>query len=200
MSTPVVKIGIVHYNTPEITKQLVESIRKNVDNYEICVVDNSDTKPLDRGLVDFYYQNVIDFTGYTDLKYCSYRHAKSIQWMLDNFSSNMWLFDSDTYLVKDFSDIIDEKYNVIGSTEVTKYLGVRIVPYFCYLNLPEGVKFLDEERFYKISHDDCFDTGGSLYQDLQLHKISFKEINIYDYVIHYGGQSIRTCRKIIRWN
>lgn len=195
--SPIIKIGIVHYNTPVITKLLIESIHDNVNNCQICVLDNSDTKPLDAKIPDIYIKDVLNFDKYQGRKYASYRHAKSVQWLLDNFSHEFVLFDSDTYLLKDFTPIIDRNYNIIGSAEISNHFGDwRIVPYFVYLNLPENYQFCDKFRFYNISHENRYDTGGSLYEDVQLRKLKFKEIDIYDYVIHYGGQSVKSLPRI----
>ena len=214
------QISIVNFNTTSMTNAALKSIRK-FSQLPIVVFDNSnrekfqlDSDITNTVVIDNTEGEVIDFK--TDLQqldakykipliikemhvkgnnFGSYKHCKTIQWLLDNCKhDNMILFDSDIVVLKDFVNIVDE--NVITSAEVfIKNMHYsRFLPFMQYFNCKmiknTSIKYFDESRMQDISKFYVgYDTGGSFYEDVKNKRLPVKQICLKDYILHYGAGS-----------
>ena len=203
-------IGIVHYNTPELTAALVRSIRKFTSGCHITVLDNSDKRPFEPSdgvsVLDNTRGQLVDFKAllgrYPDQQpTCndqgSAKHIASVDYLFDILTDGFVLMDSDILLKRDIGIFWDESVAWMGSAEPPRYsfMTPRLAPYLLWLNVPmlraHGIRFWHEGMAYKLSHsgEPYYDTGGSLYRDCTEARLPEHYINIYDYIEHYGSGS-----------
>lgn len=205
------KVGIVviNYNTNVLVNALIKSIKKNVKSidYDIIVFDNSTKEkfvcPKNARLIDNSKNNLIDFSKiisqtskvFSSNNYASYKHAMSIQFLLNILRYNDLIFlDSDVLLKKDI-DFIDQRYAVIADFP-DKKLKPRFIPFIMYINqkimCEKNIKYLDISRMHggaNIYNSYMYDTGCSFYEDIISFNLPIKRINYKNYVVHFGGGS-----------
>ena len=207
------KFCIVHYNTSELTSALIASIRKQVKNAKIYVMDNSDKERLNiRGLDIVYYNNTdgryINFDAeiekYPDRmlsrgaenNFSSAKHSMSIQKCIELINDDFILLDSDVLLKKNPYDIIDK--TKIFSGELLRYGKnnelCRVLPFICYINARMmkrlGLKYHDPRYMHGLrvtKEGDRYDTGANLYRVSK--DLPYKEVDIDEYIVHYRGGS-----------
>ena len=209
------KFCIVHYNTPELTACLCSSIKKQHDNPEIIIFDNSDKRPFKEMAELFgctYFDNtkgqLINFNAEivkhkrrmsydqkrSGCNFGSVKHSMSIQYLIDNLDESFILLDSDILLKKPI-DFIDENFacvsDIIIVNKRTRFS--RISPMLAYINVPlikkHKIRFFDANRMHSLDvrHFD-YDTGASFLEDIKKIK-SFKHLNTSSYFVHYGHGS-----------
>lgn len=207
-------VCIIHYNTPTLTKCLVESINKHVQDVKIYIFDNSDKKPFK----DVYDNvTVFDNTGgeYINFnkwlkkyprrnlsggkanKWGSAKHAYSVEKCMELIAEPFVLLDSDVLIKKDFSNLFNDDVCYVG--EVVKQprsIIKRVLPFICFINVPlcqsKKVHYFDENYMHGLHvgvSGDCYDTGAALYLLTEKKKAKHKEIKVADYVVHYGSGS-----------
>lgn len=211
-----VDIYIINFNTPELVNFLIRSIIKNVKSlfYRIIVLDNSTVKK-------FSLDESIDLKGYsvlildntekklfnTDIfvekyskvesnnNYASFRHAISIQWILDTAKKDdIILLDSDTVVKRDI-DFVEDEYITIADVTTDKIKN-RFLPFIQYFNIKKiqqfQLKYLDVDRMRggeNIENSKKYDTGASFYEDIVQRKIPYNTINYNVYIDHLKGGS-----------
>lgn len=192
-----IDIVIVHYNTSGKLLRCLQSLSIEMRiPFTVHLFDNSDTIPYnhfwDKNCDLVYYDNtqgqLVDFTGKIGkLDYCSYTHAKSVQYMCDTLNKPFILLDSDVVVLKDLTPIIDE--SVYVSSDVVEFDGeTRFLPHCMYLNLQSKYNFFDENRIRKTA-THVYDTAQSLYEDV-INTGKVKLIRADEYVWHEGHGSV----------
>lgn len=173
------EIAIVHFNTPELTKALVKSIRKHGgEGIHITILDNSNERPLKgtiKGckIIDNTNGQLIDFDAELakfpnkqehvrlSSNYASTKHAMSVQLLFDLLPDGFVLMDSDILIRKDINFLFNEKYAAVGAVQRRqphyKVEINRLLPMLCYLNVPllkvHGAKYFDPERTFGLLPD-----------------------------------------------
>jgi hypothetical protein len=204
-------VAIVHYNTPELAVAAIKSLRKHTPDCLVTVFDNSDERPFPRTegvtvldntkgqLVDFY--KMLD--AYPDKKptacnWGSEKHIASVDYLFDVLPGGFLLVDSDVLFRKDVSCFFDESVAWMGSIEHQPqywFQAQRCYPMLLWINVPmlreRGIRFFHEGYVYKMSHNGApyYDTGGSLYKDCNDACLPYREVDIFDYIEHFGGGS-----------
>ena len=114
--------------------------------------------------------------------------------------------DSDILIKKDISELFDKSVTWIGMQEQQEsFKKIRLAPYLLWINLPmckkNGINFVKKYQNYKVSHKRApyYDTGASFFESCKLANLSGKEVNIYDYIIHFGGGSYTKRRDYKIW-
>ena len=207
-------IVIIHYNTPELTYSTIQSIRKVTPGCSFSIFDNSDIKPFKvndfKGDITIYDNTKGNFINFekeiqkyllrrkTCNNHASSKHILSIQFMFNLFKEGFILVDSDVLVKKDISDLFDESVIWCGMKEQQKsFLKIRLIPYLLWINIPMckeyKIRFVKKYQNYKLSHKGIpyYDTGASFLENCEIAKLKGKEINIYDYIIHFGGGSYK---------
>ena len=174
-------ICIVHYNTPELTKAAILSIRKQGgEDYKIVIFDNSDKRPFigcaEMGDVIKYDNTkgkLVDFDAElakwpskrTDAErrtanFGSAKHMMSVEWLLQNMEGPFMLCDSDILLKRPVDDLFDESVTAIGFIDQgwNNPHGIkRLWPMLCWINAPEcrrlGIHYYDGSRCWGINSD-----------------------------------------------
>lgn len=210
-----IKICIIHYNTPLLTECLIKSINKFTPNSEIYIFDNSDKEPF-----TYRQENIVYFDNtkgqYINFKewfekypnrdkspgkynqWGSAKHAVSIQKCIDLINDNFILLDSDVLLQRDISIFNNDKFIYVGqSIQQPKSTISRVLPFILFLNVKlmkeKGVKFFDEKRIHGLYYSptgDKYDTGASFYDDTK--NFPSLEVDIQKYIKHYKGGSWET--------
>ena len=205
-----VKICIVHYNTPNLTDALVRSIKRNTPDSYIYIFDNSDVNPWvkhydNMTVFDNTKGQIINFEewlthypkrdrgiGAAVNDFGSAKHCYSIEKCMDLIGDNFILLDSDVLIKRDISEICNDDYYAVADIE---RFGTRkrITPFICYINVikckENGIHFFDENRMlgFNITPQSRFyDTGGSFYDDVQN---NMKRIDNNCYIEHYRAGS-----------
>ena len=208
-------IAIVNYNTPELTTMAIRSVRKHTPGCRFTVFDNSDKYPFEGmdgvRVIDNTKGQVIDFDALlakypnkrdTANNHGSAKHIASVDYLFDVLPDGFLLMDSDVLVRWDISPLFDEHVAWCGKIEHTPpypFMYKRIFPYLLWINVPmlrsNGIRFWHEGMVYKLSYtgNRYYDTAGSLLKDCTDARLPFKEVNIFDYIVHYGGAS---CRKL----
>lgn len=198
-----IKIVIVHFNTPELTECLVKSINKFVPESVIYIFDNSDKNPFTYRQDNIVYidntdGSIIDFNSWLKKfpkrnSVCySPKHAYTIEKIIETLNEPFILLDSDVLLKRDISDLYDEKLAFIGE-ERNIGPSPRIFPFLCFINpkilREKGVKYFNENDIISLnsSSGKKYDTGYSLYANKNI--LPHKLIKYSEYIVHYGGGS-----------
>lgn len=206
-------VAIVHYNTPELTTALVKSIRLHSPGCRIVIFDNSDIQPFPRTegveILDNTSGQIIDMSAFiakypnrirTACNWGSEKHIASVDYLFDYLPNGFVLLDSDVLLKKDISCFFDESVVWKGAIERKPrfvFQSIRLYPFLLWINVPMcrkyGIRFLSEGRIYKLSHNGApyYDTGGSFYADCMKANLPGAEVDIFDYINHFGGASCR---------
>lgn len=217
-----INIAIVHYNTPELTKCLIKSVKKYTPESKVYIFDNSDKYPFNaEGLEDVVVfdntkGNIINFNKWLEKypnrfvsngkvnNWGSAKHCVSVDKCMSLINENFILLDSDVLLKTDISELFDPKYIFVGETVVQPKSTIkRILPYICFINVEmcakNGIHYFDENRMHGLHHNvinryaDNYDTGAAFY--LQCENFPRKEIRTEDYVVHYSGGSWRNVKE-----
>ena len=199
------EIVIIHYNTPELTAELVKSLNKNTPDLHINVFDNSDISPFaarfhNVSVFDNTHGDLVDFdraiASYADKEtdtfsgFGSTKHAMSVDYMMNELRKPFLLIDSDCIVKKDISGLEDDISAAVGLVESYNG-GVRLSPVLLYINTPmlQGISFHDFNRMHETNPEYPSDTGGSILQDITSAGLPIRLKNIYDYVYHLGNGS-----------
>lgn len=204
-------VAIVSYNTPELVSAAIRSVQKRTPNCEITVFENSDERPFPGmdgvTVLDNSKGQLVDFKAMLDrypdkiptgCDWGSEKHIASIDYLFDVFPDGFLLMDSDVLVRKDFSCFFDESVACVGTVEYKpryKNNSQRFYPMLLWLNVPmlreKGIRFFHEGYVFKMSNHGIpyYDTGGSLYKDCLDAGLPFKEVDIFEYIEHFGGAS-----------
>lgn len=193
-------IGIIHYNTPELTETCILSIRKVGCDWPVTVLDNSDARPFSKRMkgvkvLNNRKQQLINFDEelafFPDKcwdmakksNYGSVKHMMSVQYLFGVLTEGFILIDSDVLISKPFDYLWDETYAASGHVEWTmkrRNDPDRLKPYLCYLNVPKlvehGVNYYDPTRCWGLMPGGVknianrYDTGASLLEDIRKQK------------------------------
>ena len=202
-----VKICIVHYNTPNLTDALIRSIKRNTPDSHIYIFDNSEAQPWikhydNMTVFDNTKGQIINFDEWLSHiqkksrnninKYASAKHCYTVEKCMDLINDNFILLDSDVLLKRDISTICDDNYYAVA--EIQNGTKSRIYPFICYINVKkckkDNIHFYDENRmhgFTMTKDSNLYDTGASFYEDIK--DGGLKEIKYSTYVEHYGSGS-----------
>ena len=213
------KCLIVNYNTQNFTDACIKSINKHTPGTKIYVFDNSDKTPF---VNTFDNVEVLDntngqFVNFEDEfnkfdrenmkksegawnSWASLKHTISIQKAIEIINEPLVLFDSDVLVKKDFSNLYDEKFMLVGDIQGRQpkikndYWKERIVPFILYLNVSKlreyGISFYDQKHIvgtYYNADTERYDTGAWIYEAVSKEQI--KKINFKEYVLHFGSGS-----------
>lgn len=213
------KICIVNYNTPELTRAAIQSIRRHGgEDYMYVVFDNSDKRPFGDmpgvGVIDNTKGQIINFDEEL-AKYkknpsigvafgCNYgsaKHMMSIDWLIYNTKEPFLLCDSDILVRQNVDAFFDKEMFTIGKRGCHGgQAKERILPMLCWINAPmfrqAGIHYFDPERSWALfpEHDDVrnwYDTGASLLEDVQTKDLPWREVDINEYMYHLGSASWR---------
>lgn len=212
MKKQVVKICIIHYNTPQLLNYVLMSVKMHTPNSEIFVFDNSDKYPFHNTFENVtvidntkgQYINWQDFLNrYPDrLKspgkingHGSAKHAYSIEKCMELINDNFILLDSDVLLKKDITPLFDNKFITIGEVFTQPYSTIqRILPFINFINVNEckkrGIHYFDENMMHGLMVSplsDKYDTGASFFYKVK--DLNIKHIKCNEYVEHYGSGS-----------
>lgn len=211
----VLDVLIVHFNTPELTKALLKSIRKFArKEVRVTIFDNSTTRPFPETegvrIIDNTRGQLIDFkkflAGYPERfgedekrnDWASAKHSKTIDYCFDLFPDGFILMDSDILLKQDFTWMADKRFAWSGWRRVyqTPYGNKeRIWPFLCWINVPmlreKGIRYFNEEHIWKLMPGPgAYDDTGSWLLQASLDKgLQGMEVYIDDYMIHFGSAS-----------
>lgn len=203
--------AIIHFNTPELTACLCSSIRKQHDDSNIIIFDNSTSRPFEHKelLCDSYIDNTKnqhinfdeEFTKYpivdevNKLNKCgSARHCRTIQWLFDNLQEDEFvLLDSDVLLTRKL-DFIDAQFSCVATYEVFPHMKNRFLPFVTYFNLKKlkenEINYFDATRMNGLSKlGEPYDTGASFLEDVINKKLPYKDINYNNYLVHFRNGS-----------
>jgi hypothetical protein len=195
---------------------MIRSLYKNVnqDEFTLCIFDNSWSAKFNEDIYFNYgfdnilfLDNTINFQitpatrGIVDInepvKYPDYFssiiHCKSIDFCLKYLKQegvkDLILADSDVLFKQNPFNVIDRNYTCVGNYE-QKFN--RFAPYFLYFNLDKlNIDYYDPTRMFGLSTDILYhyETGGAFTETYLNRKEPFKEVDIYDYIEHFGGGS-----------
>lgn len=203
-------VAIVHFNTPELTRAAIQSVQRHTPGCHFTVFDNSDCRPFKpmRGvrIIDNTKGQFINFDAMlarypkresTSYYQASAKHIASVDYLFDVIPEGFVLMDSDVLVKKDIAPFFDPMVAWSGSEEWPKvwYQTVRLSPYLLWINVPlckrHGIRFWHEGMVYKLSHNGApfYDTGGSFFKDCKDAGLRGRELDIYEYIEHYGGAS-----------
>lgn len=214
-----IKICIIHFNTPLLTECLIKSINKFTPDSLIYIFDNSDSLPFTYRQDNIVYIDntkgqIINFDEWLSNfperfnsaarrnNFASAKHSYSIQKCIELINDNFILLDSDVLLKQDISDLVDDSYLYVGDTLTWKprvlaksfKAATRFLPYICYLNVDmlkkEGVTFHNDNFMHGLTiANDYYDTGAYFYYTVSEKNLPFRQINYTDYVVHYKAAS-----------
>jgi len=214
--------AIIHYNTPEMTGALVRSLRKWSPKLDIVIFDNSDERPFPKTdgvrIIDNTIGQEVNFADMlrrypnklpTACNWGSEKHIASVDRLFDLLPDGFLLLDSDILLKRDISELADPSQAWVGMIQRKPeywFQAVRLLPFLLWVNVPmlrvRGIRFFHEGMVYKMSYTGVpfYDTGGSLLVDCRAARLSGREVNINDYMIHFGGGSCgRTLEFQLAW-
>ena len=208
-------IVIIHYNTPRLTECLVRSINLFVKDAVIYIFDNSDKEPFTAKfdnvtIFDNTKGQIINFDEWLKKypkrnlshgrvnSWGSAKHCYSVEKCMELVGDNFFLLDSDILLKKDIFELVDGEYIYIGQTITQPNSKIkRVLPFLCYINVnmckEKNVHYFDHNYMHGLYHTvnnsnaDWYDTGAGFYVNAS--KFKHKDINLNDYMFHYGHGS-----------
>ena len=212
-----VDIITINYNTSHMTNAMLKSFIKHTKSfkYRLNVIDNSDIEKFTTeninnvNIIDNFKNKLIDFNDIlksyknsnSNNNFASLKHSMTVNWCLLNkyFSNDILLLDSDILLFKDI-DFIDNSYITISDIEKdyklfkNKLTETRFVPALQYFNKKmlnlNHILYFDPTRILSsFKSSKIYDTGASLYEDINKKKLPYKKINLFDYCIHLASGS-----------
>lgn len=175
-------VAIVHYNTPELTRAAILSLRKHGGrDYHVVVFDNSDKRPFgtpeellgDVKVIDNTHGQFIDFAAelskYPERQadagaqngWGSDKHMMSVQKLWELLPDGFLLMDSDVLVKGNVDFMFMEGQCVCGHIQDpqpgNRFSISRLVPMLCYINVPLcescGVRYWDPERSWMLYAD-----------------------------------------------
>jgi hypothetical protein len=191
------QIGIVHYNTPELTEACILSLRKTGCFWPVTILDNSDRRPFEAKLpgvtvLDNTKGQLINFDAelakYPDRSFektkvsnfGSVKHMLSVQYLWDALADGFILLESDILLRKSIEFLWDERFAAAGKVQYLQKVGRkekdRLIPMCLYMNVPllkaNGARFFDPQRSWWLQKGEnnvgnMYDTGACLLEDIQ---------------------------------
>lgn len=206
-------VVIVNFNTQKLTEACIKSINKHTQGCHIYVFDNSDKTPFinmfdNVDVIDNTKQQVVNFeevlvrhearskSKATDNNFGSLKHCMAVDYMFDVINDGFILFDSDTLIKRDFSDLFDENVIYSGQQEMNSpRLKLRTAPYVLFINTKmcreKGIRFFDEGHMFGLygfgEELEKYDTGAWFYEATR--NLPKKEIRYNNYVIHFRAGS-----------
>ena len=208
-------IVIIHYNTPYLTKCLVKSVNKFVNDAKIYIFDNSDKDPFTASfdnvtILDNTKGQIIDFDKWLEKypkkktspgrvnNWASAKHCYSVEKCMELVNENFILLDSDVLLKKDISELFDNSFIFSGEIiNQPRSTIKRVLPFICFINVDmckrKGVHYFDDNYMHGLCNNvinkraDSFDTGAGFYE--QTKDLNYKEILSNDYILHFGHGS-----------
>lgn len=174
-------VAIVHYNTPELTRAAILSLRKQTGmRYDVTVFDNSDKRPFEGcdniatygtvRVIDNTKGQVIDFekelAKYPDKcwelawrsNWGSAKHIMSVQKLWEILPEGFILMESDILLTRNINFLWDENFAACGKAQWFRGRTQekdRLLPFLCYLNVPKltknGARYFDPARCWSLS-------------------------------------------------
>lgn len=210
-------VCIINYNTPELVSAAIASLRKNTRDASVTVFDNSDKLPFRRdcgvSVIDNTSGQIIDFVEFLERfphklhttinDWGSAKHTYTVQKLWEYFPDGFVLMDSDVLVKKDISDIVDTGVAYAGQEHVNRKnihsLVPRVLPMLCWINVPmcvaSGIKYFDPKRNWKLTGTrnpkKWYDTGASFLEDCRRAAVPAKNIDISEYILHYGAGSYK---------
>lgn len=207
-------IAIVNYNTPEMTKACICSLRKHMCDWPVYVFDNSDEKPFTakmwnvtvfdntKGqLVDFekelakYPDRIMDDQKFSN--FGSSKHQWSVQKLWELLPEGFILVESDVLITRDIRWMWNERYAAVGKVQrpvAFEFNNDRLLPMLCYMNVPlllkHGAKYFDPKRTYLLFgnphiKENYYDTGAVLLEDIRRTKPGLVAQVIYNLEDYY---------------
>ncbi len=216
-------IAIVHYNTPELTKATILSVRKHTAGCRFTVFDNSDKRPFEPmpgvKVIDNTKGQVIDYDAllakYPDKRDTaneqgSAKHIAAVDYLFDILPDGFVLMDSDVLVKQDISVFFDKSVSWVGEIEYNppyRFMTKRLFPFLLWINVPmlrkHGIRFWHEGMVYKLSHTGApyYDTAGSMLKDCDDANLPHKQVQLDEYIEHFGGGSCgrKTLNNALSW-
>lgn len=206
---------IVHFNTPELTRAAILSIKKHTSDAVVTVFDNSDKMPFPPmdgvRIIDNTGGQLIDFDKFlgrfsskrrTHNNWGSAKHSYTIDYLFDLFPGGFVLMDSDVLIKKDISDFFDTRCAFVGqirqrNNRKTQRVA-RLLPFLCWINVPmcvrHGIRYFDCSRSWKLRNgppETWYDTGASFLEDCVKKRLPVRNVRIDEYMVHFGAGSWR---------
>ena len=215
-------VCIVHYNTPKLTAHCIRSLLKHHPQAHIIVFDNSDLRPFtadyipvpaDIEVIDNTGGRILDFDKLLEQfpdkeegpinksNYGSFKHCRSVQWLIDTLDTPFVLMDSDVLIRKPLDAVCKPGYAFAGHVvcNTRKRFGLEIYraePFLCYINPPmlrtAGVTYLNTDYMWALSHrspNNRYDTGAWFLEDVRRHGLPYHDIDTDPYIVHFGHGS-----------
>lgn len=217
-----IEVLTVSYNTPNFTEAAIRSVLHHTPNCHVTVFENSDSKPWDGDrknvtVIDNTHGQIVHFRKMLESyprkihnpnDWGSAKHCKSVDCCMDILPQGFILIDSDIIVKRDLTPLWDESVAWVGTKErdvlKNRYPIFRVLPMLCYINVPmcreHGVRYFDGSRCWKLTDripERWYDTGASFYYDTA--GLPHKEININDYMVHYGNGSWKQKEAPTEW-
>lgn len=214
----------VHYNTPRLTECAILSLKKHTPNCRVIVLDNSDRLPfdvpddfqVDIKVIDNTDGRLINFDEllshypYREMfnknksNFGSAKHSASVDLLLDILPDGFILMDSDVLISRDISPLVDHSVAAVGTKQIKS--GVPLIqPFLCWLNVPmlreKGIRYFNGEKMWCLSNcypNNRYDTGAWLLEDIERHRLPWRQTDIWNYILHLGHGSWRD-RNAERW-
>lgn len=207
-----VKLVIIHYNTPHLTECLVRSINLFVKDAIIYIFDNSDKFPFTAKfdnvkIIDNTNGQIINFDKWLEKypnknkshgrvnKWGSAKHCYSVEKCMELINDNFILLDSDVLLKRDISNLFINKSIYCGEVITQPLSSIkRVLPFICFINVKmckeNNVHYFDDNYMHGLRKNinaDRYDTGAGFF--ILANKYPHTDIRWQEYVLHYGHGS-----------
>lgn len=208
-------IVIIHYNTPELTSATIKSINKNTFGCNFIIFDNSDKNFFDINKLQLNDLNIKIYNNtqgkYVNFKdklkidplrshinHASSKHIWSVEYLYNILNEGFVLVDSDVLFKTNIDIFFDKTFIWCGLKEQQtpiRHFKIRLAPYLLWINIPMckryNIKFVKKYQNFKVDNkkEPYYDTTASFLESCELNNLRGKEINIYDYIIHFKGGS-----------
>jgi hypothetical protein len=171
-------IAIINYNTPELTKAAILSVRKHGGaDYNVVVFDNSTDRPFitcmrDVRVIDNTKGEIINFDEELEkfpqrdrsigcAKGCEFgsaKHMMTVQKLWELIPEGFVLIESDILLKQNIDEFFDPGWSVVGYCQQSQphnpFCIGRMLPMLCWMNVPLltkfGARYFDPERTYGL--------------------------------------------------
>lgn len=184
------------YNTPELTKNLVSSIRRHCkDVYDIKVVNTGyENYKADHQLEGVSVYNLLNSS-----------HGNGVNYALDKLVKTRYvlLVDTDVLFLKDiakpFAKFKENDLAIMGEVVGNrggKLLKQRVNPWFCFIDLQKlkeyNISFYDHYRTKEQKTVIAYDIGSTMFEDCVNNKLKVGDYMMEGtYFKHYEGMSWR---------
>lgn len=184
------------YNTPDLTKNLVRSIRKNCsEKYNIIIVNT--------GYED--YKTEYQSEGVLVYNFLNSSHGNGVNYALDQLVKTRYvlLVDTDVIFLKDivkpFTKFKENDLAIMGEVVGNrggKLLKQRVNPWFCFIDLQKlkkhNISFYDHYRTKECKTVVAYDIGSTMFEDCIDNRLKVGDYMMEDiYFKHYEGMSWR---------